>query len=469
MGLAGRSLAAFLAVIMTACGSSFEELRPEPPITSPPTARAPERTAFVRSLPDRPPIQVSEEAFRAFMRKTSPHLRVPGTLGALSQRPGFVLVSAQVLDPLTRQYFAWCESRGRVRDCSGAVRGGVLDDEGRHTVALDIALGAQWSGFSEEMRAVLDPVKLRLYLLGAMVLYMGLLAFPGLVTQVLAAAIAVVLTAYLGARVLWELIDGWIQMSRAAKSATTFGQLRDAGERYGRTMGANTARILVMAVAAVMSGGGIAARMAEMPKWAEASAALARESGGALSLGDAVVSVSGVRVAAAGVTVVLQPVAVAPLAAGAAMTARLPGSGQSGKGQAPTRRKEPGEWRKVKSPVEGKPGKYQQQISGHPPDEGYFVGDTEFDGYLADENVLLEAKGEGYAKFFDERLKTEDWYKGAKKMFDQAKRQATAAKPTGSRVRWHFAERRTAEAMQEVFGNEDETRSIEVVYTPPSY
>jgi hypothetical protein len=320
------------------------------------------------------------------------------------------------------------------------------------------------------MRAVLDPVMLRIYLLSAMVFYMGLLAFPGFVTQAFAVGIGLVLSAYLGARVLWELIDGWVRMTAAAEAATTFEQLRDAGERYGRTIGANTARILVMAVAAVMSGGGVAARMADMPKWAEASAALARDSGGALSLGDAVVSASGVRVAASGVTVVLQPVAaVAPVVVGAAMTAELPGGGQSGKGKVPAGRKEPGEWRKVRNPVEGNPGKYQQQISGHPPDEGYFIGETEFDGYLADEKVLLEAKGEGYAKFFNDNLKTPGWYGGANKMFDQAKRQADAAKPSGAKVRWHFAERRTAEAMKKMLEGNSKTRSIEVVYTPPAY
>ncbi|HLL56102.1 MAG TPA: Tox-REase-5 domain-containing protein [Myxococcaceae bacterium] len=469
MGTAGRALSAFMVVVLVACGSSFEELRAEPSVTQ--GMPAPARMVFVRALPNRQPVQVSEEDFRAFMRKTAPHLRVHKPLGALPSRSRFVLVSAQVLDPLTRQYFAWCEARGRVRDCSGAVRNGVLDEDGRYTVAFDIALGSQWDGFSEEMRAVLDPVMLRIYLLSAMVLYMGLLAFPGLVTQAFAALVAVVLTAYLGARVLWELIEGWVEMTRQADSATTFEQLRDAGERYGRTIGANTARILVMAVAAVMSGGGVAARMAEMPKWAEASAALARDSGGALSLGEAVVAVSGVRVTASGVTVVLQPVAaaVAPLAVGAAMTAELPGGGQSGKGKAPAGRKEPGEWRKVKNPVQGNPGKYQQQISGHPPDEAYFVGETEFDGYLADEKVLLEAKGEGYAKFFDETLNTEQWYGGARKMLDQARRQAEAARPSGAKVRWHFAERRTAEAMKKMFEGDDRAEGIEVVYTPPAY
>ncbi|HLL84304.1 MAG TPA: hypothetical protein VK420_16695, partial [Longimicrobium sp.] len=125
MGAAGRALSAFMVVVLVACGSSFEELRPEPPVTSRQGMPAPARTVFVRSSPDRQPIQVPEKDFRAFMRKVAPHLDVPRVLGALPPRPGFVLVSAQVLDPLTRQYFAWCESRGRVPDCSGAARNGV--------------------------------------------------------------------------------------------------------------------------------------------------------------------------------------------------------------------------------------------------------------------------------------------------------------------------------------------------------
>lgn len=219
-------------------------------------------------------------------------------------------------------YTAWCASRGLTRDCSGALRGkSYLDFQGRYRIAFDIALGAEWAGFLGEIQSILDPANVRVMLLGAMVLYMATIAIPELVTKFVAAAITVVLTAYLGAQTVWELVFGWIKMVRAADRATTFAELQAAGERYGARVGAQVARVLVMAVTAAIAEGGLVARVLNLPKSTAASMVLARDSGGKLSLGS-VGQVRGISVAAGGVTVVVAPGAEASQSVSVAMAAK---------------------------------------------------------------------------------------------------------------------------------------------------
>jgi hypothetical protein len=168
-----------------------------------------------------------------------------------------------------------------------------------------------------------------------MVGYMGLLAFPEFVTKGIAAGVTVVLTAYLGAETVWNIVAGWVEMVEEANAATTFWELRAAGERYGKRVGAQTARILVMVVTVGLAEGGeLLSRVMRLPKAAQASAALASDTGGKLVLAD-VGQVSGARVAETGVTVVLAPAAESALQA--------TGMAMAGKGTAHVARKADGD------------------------------------------------------------------------------------------------------------------------------
>jgi hypothetical protein len=303
------------------------------------------------------------------------------------------------------------------------------------------------------------------------------LAVPG--AQVFMAAATVVLTAYLGAQALWELIGGWVQMVREVNRARTFDEVQAAGWRYGRTIGANTVRIVVMVVTAALSEGGAVARLLKLPKVPPASAALLADTGGQMGL----LQLGEVRAAATssrGVTVVLTPARIAQQATTLAMAAKgRPEKVQAGRTQpAPPARKEPGEWKKARTPPRGRAAKYQEQVTGHSSQEGYRVGEVEFDGYIPDDSTLvhvenldgtlLDAKGKGYARFFKENLKPQEWFEktGAEKLRLQAQHQVEAAAGTGARIRWHVAEEHAAKAIKELLGAHAETAVIDVVYTP---
>ncbi|XHF30470.1 restriction endonuclease fold toxin 5 domain-containing protein [Corallococcus exercitus] len=117
--------------------------------------------------------------------------------------------------------------------------------------------------------------------------------------------------------------------------------------------------------------------------------------------------------------------------------------------------------------------RYQEQITGHSADEAYWVGATstkaggiKFDGFRDD--VLLEAKGPGYAAFFEDDLAPRDWFKNsgkAQELVTQGRKQRDIARGLGIRVEWHVAEAHAADSIRKLLEGNDITE-ITVISTP---
>jgi hypothetical protein len=114
--------------------------------------------------------------------------------------------------------------------------------------------------------------------------------------------------------------------------------------------------------------------------------------------------------------------------------------------------------------------RYQEQITGHPASEAYWVGgkDLKSGGVKLDgfkEGVLQDAKGPGYANKFEDDLTPKPWFEnsGAKNLIEQARRQLKAS--PGVPIRWHVAEKKAADAIRKLL-KEKGVKGIEVVYTP---
>nr|WP_253895507.1 Tox-REase-5 domain-containing protein [Corallococcus exercitus] len=161
--------------------------------------------------------------------------------------------------------------------------------------------------------------------------------------------------------------------------------------------------------------------------------------------------------------------AAAVLSGGPGAAIILQRSNTAGQGAAPS--KEPGQWGPSRESMSERARRYQEQITGHSADEAYWVGGVgpnsggvKFDGFKA--GVLLEAKGPGYAKFF-EGLEPKRWFNnsGAKALIEQAQRQLAKA-PQGVPIRWHVAERAAVDAIRKLLRSR-EVYEIEVVFTPP--
>jgi hypothetical protein len=131
----------------------------------------------------------------------------------------------------------------------------------------------------------------------------------------------------------------------------------------------------------------------------------------------------------------------------------------------------PGQWGPAKESMKQPARRYQEQITGHSADDAYWIGGmntqaggVKFDGFK--DGVLLEAKGPGYAKFF-EGLEPREWFRnsGARMLVEQAERQIRKVHGMGIPVRWHVAEKAAANAIRELFKNA-RVVGVEIVHTP---
>jgi hypothetical protein len=220
-------------------------------------------------------------------------------------------------DAVTSGYVKWCEGRGGVRDCRALLKEGpVLDADGRYALALEFAPGAVWNETREAFERLGNPEVVRATIASAMAMYMMLWALPEPVSKGVAATLTLGLIAYLGVDTVWSLIRGWMQLVEGANRATTFEELREVGERYGKVMGQNAARAFVMLATAAIGGTvGLAVRGPGLP--GSSQAALLAESQAGFRFA-ALAEVESVAVSAEGAfTIALAPGAVAMGAQGA--------------------------------------------------------------------------------------------------------------------------------------------------------
>jgi hypothetical protein len=149
-----------------------------------------------------------------------------------------------------------------------------LRTDDRRTLALALAFG----GVLDETRAALgrelSPQALLSSLVWAAGLYLALWLLPEPSTKAAAAALSVVLLAWLGVDAMWGLMDGWASMAHAAHEATTFEELRDAGEAFGKRIGTDAARALILAVATLTGRtlGEVATHLRSMPRFNQVQA-----------------------------------------------------------------------------------------------------------------------------------------------------------------------------------------------------
>ena len=138
---------------------------------------------------------------------------------------------------------------------------------------------------------------------------------PEPVSKGVAATLTMCLFAYLGVDTVWNLITGWRQLAKKIAVATTFNEVRSAGETYGKVMGENAARVFVMlATAAIGSTAGLATKVPGLPGSAQA-VRLASAKGGFRFT--AIAEVVSVAIPAKGtVTIALAPGALAMTAQG---------------------------------------------------------------------------------------------------------------------------------------------------------
>ncbi len=218
---------------------------------------------------------------------------------------------------LVSRYKAWCRSaQGVEGDCLGALVGGkYLDMQGRYMLAMALSKSPVLEEFQ---KALGDMVSMRAVLqaaIGTVVTLLVLLAMPEPVTKFVAAWATTALVLWVGAFTLYNLVKGWFELMEEMKTATTFEEIREAGEKFGRLVSREAAQAFAMIVMALLThtAKGFAEQVATLPGSAQVSLHAAEQEGILLS---EVGAVDSVAVTDDGFTVALAPGAVAMAASG---------------------------------------------------------------------------------------------------------------------------------------------------------
>ncbi|NPD22645.1 AHH domain-containing protein [Corallococcus exiguus] len=256
------------------------------------------RTAPVSSYP----MEAARRLLAASL-PSRPYAHVRGHLGLVSvQEPGrgHLRLSDAPEAELAAAYGRWCKRKALTGDCLHLLeRGPTLDEDGKRTLAFSIALDSVWDETEDALRGMTDRGAVLSMIVTTGALYLGLWLLPEPVSKGVAATMTAVLIAYLGVDTVWSLIQGWMRLADAVADATTFDELRDAGEQYGEVMGQNAARAFVMLATAALGSTAetLAAKVPTLPGSAQASLVAAAEGGFRLG---AVAQVESVVVSATG-------------------------------------------------------------------------------------------------------------------------------------------------------------------------
>ncbi|REG37728.1 hypothetical protein ATI61_101715 [Archangium gephyra] len=189
---------------------------------------------------------------------------------------------------MVRSYGRICEQRGTPGDCFTLFDDGPhLQQDDKLRIAMALAVGPALEGVDAEVRAMVDPTRVLATVSITITAYMALLVAPEPVSKGVVAAFSVLLWGYLGFE-FFELIRAYALLSEEAARATTFAELREAGERFGRVIGPNSVRILVLVgTAAVGETAALASKAPMLPGFVHTSRAVEVNTG--LSLVDAAV------------------------------------------------------------------------------------------------------------------------------------------------------------------------------------
>jgi hypothetical protein len=295
--------------------------------------------AFFTKLPtDFAPVQVRDAEFLEAM--TTLWLNMPLRMAA-SRPPLFVgrrlaLASAPLnreawQSDIARSYRQFCEQCGTPGDCLTLFDDGPRFQDGdKRSLALALAVGPALEGVNAEARAMLNLTQMLAMLSISITVYMALLVapVPEPVTKGAALVFSAALWGYLGYE-FFDLLRAYAKLYEDAPRASTFAELREIGERFGRVIGPNSVRILVIVgTAAVGETVALASKAPKLPGFTQASERVAASTG--LRLQDAATGAERIIVSVPEGTIrmVLTPHAVAMAVRGVATGSPAPSRGK---------------------------------------------------------------------------------------------------------------------------------------------
>jgi len=273
------------------------------------------------------PVQVSEAEFRAALARLVLEMRMDVAFreadeadarGWVRSRPLFASSKGLVDSGAGESPRSLCPRIcPDADDCLPLVAGTGLafSRKDRTLMALSFALDTVWESVEAEVGKSLNPGVLKAMVSSAALAVLLTLTLPEPITKGIAVALTAAMVAYLGVMPVWEMGRGFVQLWDDSGTATSVIELRDIGHRFGRVLGTNGTRVLVLLVTAALGGrGAMAAQGPRLPGFTQAVVRAEAEAG--FQLGAAMSGgVTSIALPAAGVlNVALAPGAAAALA-----------------------------------------------------------------------------------------------------------------------------------------------------------
>ncbi|EPX57143.1 hypothetical protein D187_006897 [Cystobacter fuscus DSM 2262] len=166
------------------------------------------------------------------------------------RQEGPVVLTPAAEEALRARYLQWCVPRGG-GDCLGLLDDGpYLRTDDRRTFALALAFGHVLDETRQALvHELLDVRMMVSTVVWTVALYCMLWVVPEPTSKALAAGMTLLLMGYLGLSTVYGLMDGWARLADTAHHASTFEELRAAGAEFGKVLGEDAARAMILAVA----------------------------------------------------------------------------------------------------------------------------------------------------------------------------------------------------------------------------
>lgn len=322
----------------------------------------------------------------------------------------------------------------------------------RFSMALAISYRYMDDGVRDAARELLTDSTFVATTMVAIMAYLALWVAPEPIfskASAIISTIGLVAVAGFAATEIIHLARALFQLQSDTEKARTLRHIERAAERFGRSFGATSLRVLL--ALALIKGGKHMPRPPEVPPGISGGTPVLAQAGGGTGAVTVSRSAEAIQVLADGT--------IKTIAGGTAL-ARVGGKrGGTTAGSGGS----PGKWKSVKEHMSKRARAYQEQVTGRKSSKSYVVEGVRFDGYK--NGKLIEAKGPGYKNFINREGRFYDWFKrGETALFKQAERQHLAASAHGVWVEWHIAEARFAKLMAQVVRQEG--WRIKVVHTP---
>ncbi|NVJ09263.1 AHH domain-containing protein [Myxococcus sp. AM001] len=220
--------------------------------------------------------------------------------------------------PFPSAYDRICQRQDEPHSCLSMLTGGFsLGPAERRMLALYFALDTVWEGVEDAVRDMVNPAALRAMVTTMIGVALVMLVAPEPITKFIAIALTASLIAYLGTGPVWNLGQGFLRLLDESRDAAGFADIEKAGHRFGKVLGDNGARVLVIVALSALGGkSAMAAQGPKMPGFSQAASRAQLEGGFQLS-GALVGEVQAISISSAGVlNVTLAPTAVAAVAMG---------------------------------------------------------------------------------------------------------------------------------------------------------